>query len=74
MKLYKNYHRLGWSIVMGDDGVEHYEKSGFSIHFIWLVFPCYIRINIATKKRLIGWGLQTQFWNWEKDENGQLKS
>ena len=74
MKIYPNSHFLGWSFIIGDDGDEYDKKSGFAIHFHCILLPTYIRLNVITGKRVMGWGLSTQSWNWKKDTNGNFYS
>jgi hypothetical protein len=74
MKLFKNSNLLGWTLMVGDDGYDYTDKSGCQFSFHLLIIPTYIRINIVTKNRIIGWGMSSSNWNFTRDENGNFKS
>lgn len=60
--------------MAGDDGYEYNEKSGCQFSFVLLIIPTCIRINIVTSKRVIGWGMSSNGWNFKKDEDGNFTS
>jgi hypothetical protein len=65
MRIFRNLHTAGWSIIIGDDGTRSVgcPPSGLTIHFTWCIIPTYVRFNLKIKNSIYGFG--GEMWKYD---------